>query len=106
MGLSDRLKDLRTKAEDAVVERKDQIQQTVQKVSAAADERTGGKYHDRIEQVGGKTSGFVDQLQRERGGGVGGAGEPQGEQAADDEPQGGQPAGGEPQGGQPRRGLN
>ena len=32
MGLSDKFKDLRSKAEDAVVERKDQIQQTVQKV--------------------------------------------------------------------------
>ena len=66
MGLSDRLKDLRTKAEDTVVERKDQIQQTVQKVSQAADERTGGKYHDRIEQVGTKASGYVEQLDRER----------------------------------------
>jgi hypothetical protein len=65
MGLSDRLKDLRTKAEDTVVERKDQIQQTVQKVSQAADERTGGKYHERIEQVGSKASGLVDQLDRE-----------------------------------------
>ena len=62
MGLSDRFKDLRSKAEDAVVERKDQIQQTVQKVGEAADQRTGGKYHDHIEKAGAKATGFVDGL--------------------------------------------
>ena len=55
MGLSDRLKDLRSKAEDAVVERKHQIQQTVQKVGEAADQRTGGKYHE--EDPGGRREG-------------------------------------------------
>ena len=62
MGLSDKFKDLRSKAEDAVVERKDQIQQTVQKVGEAADQRTGGKYHDHIEKAGAKATGFVDGL--------------------------------------------
>jgi hypothetical protein len=62
MGLSDKLKDLRSKAEDAVVERKDQIQETVQKVGEAADQRTGGKYHEQIEKAGAKATGFVDGL--------------------------------------------
>jgi MT0933-like antitoxin protein len=62
MGLSDRLKDLRSKAEDAVVERKDQIQQTVQKVGEAADQRTGGKYHEQIQKAGEKATGFVEGL--------------------------------------------
>ena len=54
MGLSDRLKDLRSKAEDAVVEHKDQIQQTVAKVGEVADQRTGGK-----------ASGFVESLDKD-----------------------------------------
>ena len=62
MGLSDRLKDLRNKAEDAVVERKDQILQTVQKVGDAADQRTGGKYHAQIQKAGTKATGFVAGL--------------------------------------------
>ncbi len=66
MGLSDKFKDLRSKAEDAVVERKDQIQQTVQKVGEAADQRTGGKYHDHIEKAGAKATGFVDGLGEEQ----------------------------------------
>ena len=62
MGLTAKLKDLRTKAEDAVVEHKDQIQQTVQKVGAAADQRTGGKYSEQIHKAGAKASGLVDGL--------------------------------------------
>jgi hypothetical protein len=62
MGLTDKLKDLRTKAEDAVVEHKDQIQQTVQKVGAAADQRTGGKYSEKIQQAEAKASGLVEGL--------------------------------------------
>ena len=62
MPFADKLKDLRNKAEEAVVERKDQIEQAVQKAGAVADERTGGKYHDKIEQAGGKAVGLVDSL--------------------------------------------
>jgi hypothetical protein len=66
MGLSDKLKDLRSKAEDAVVERKDQIQQTVQKVGEAADQRTGGKYHEKIQKAGEKATGFVEGLEESK----------------------------------------
>ncbi len=62
MALSDRFKDLKSKAEDAVVERKDQIQQAVQKAGEVADQRTGGKYHDKIEKAGSKALGYVDSL--------------------------------------------
>jgi hypothetical protein len=62
MGLSDKIKDLRSKAEDAVVEHKDQIQQTVQKVGQAADQRTGGKYSEQIQKAGAKATGFVDGI--------------------------------------------
>jgi hypothetical protein len=62
MGLTDRLKDLKGKAQDAVVEHQDQIQQAVEKAGAAADKHTGGRYHDKIEKVGGKAAGLVDGL--------------------------------------------
>jgi DNA-binding protein H-NS len=77
MGLSDKIKDLRSKAEEAVVEHKDQIQQTVQKVGQAADQRTGGKYSEQIQKAGAKASGFVEGLS-EKGG------EATGEQAPQD----------------------
>jgi DNA-binding protein H-NS len=62
MGLADRLKDLRKKSEDAAVEHKEQIHQAVEKAEAAADERTGGKYHDQIQKAGAKADAFVDSL--------------------------------------------
>jgi len=62
MGLTDRLKDLKGKAEGAVVERQDQIQQAVEKAGAVADKHTGGKYHDKIEKVGDRAVGLVDGL--------------------------------------------
>ena len=63
MGLADRLKDLRKKGEDAAVEHKEQIYQAVQKAGAAADERTGGKYHEQIRKAGAKADAFVDSLE-------------------------------------------
>jgi ElaB/YqjD/DUF883 family membrane-anchored ribosome-binding protein len=65
MGFSDKLKDIRSKAEEAVVEHKDQIQQTVQRVGEAADQRTGGKYTERIQKAGEKASGFVEGLDKD-----------------------------------------
>jgi ElaB/YqjD/DUF883 family membrane-anchored ribosome-binding protein len=62
MGLADRLKDLPKKTEDAAVEHKEQIHQAVQKAEAAADERTGGKYHEQIQKAGAKADAFVDGL--------------------------------------------
>jgi hypothetical protein len=65
MALTDRLKGLRSKAEDAVVERKDQIHDAVQKAGEVADQRTGGKYHEKIEKAGSKALGLVDSLEGE-----------------------------------------
>jgi MT0933-like antitoxin protein len=62
MGLTDRLKDLRSKAEEAVVERSDQIHIAVEKAATAADERTGGKYSERIQKAGAKADGLLDSL--------------------------------------------
>jgi hypothetical protein len=66
MALTDRFKDLKDKAEGAVVERKDQIQQAVQKAGEVADQRTGGKYHEKIEKAGDKALGLVDSLGESR----------------------------------------
>jgi len=62
MGLSDRLKDLKTKAVDATVERSEQIHEAVEKVASTADERTGGKYRERIQNASAKAGSLVDGL--------------------------------------------
>jgi ElaB/YqjD/DUF883 family membrane-anchored ribosome-binding protein len=62
MGIADRLKSLTSKAEDAAAEHKEQIHEAVEKAEAAADERTGGKYHDQIQKAAAKADTFVDGL--------------------------------------------
>jgi hypothetical protein len=62
MGLMDRFKGLTKKAEDAAAAHKEQIDQAVQKVETAADQRTGGQYHDRIQRAGAKAEAIVDRL--------------------------------------------
>jgi ElaB/YqjD/DUF883 family membrane-anchored ribosome-binding protein len=62
MGLADRLKGLTKKAEDTAVEHKDQIHQAVEKAEAAADQRTGGKYHEQIQKACAKADSLVDGL--------------------------------------------
>jgi ElaB/YqjD/DUF883 family membrane-anchored ribosome-binding protein len=62
MGLTDKLKDLATKAEDDAAAHKDQIHKAVLKAEEAADQRTGGQYHDRILKAGQKADAYVDGL--------------------------------------------
>ncbi|MCW3019807.1 MAG: hypothetical protein JWN10_2115 [Solirubrobacterales bacterium] len=62
MGISDRLNELKSKAVDATVEHSDKIQEAVEKVASTADQRTGGKYHERIEQAGAKAGSLLDSL--------------------------------------------
>lgn len=64
MGLADRLKGLTKKAEDTAVEHKDQIHEAVQKAETTADQRTGGKYHEQIQNASAKVDSFVDGLQK------------------------------------------
>jgi ElaB/YqjD/DUF883 family membrane-anchored ribosome-binding protein len=66
MGFADKLKGLTKKAEDAAVEHKDQIHHSVEKAEVTADERTGGKYHEQIQNVGAKADSFVDGLETEK----------------------------------------
>jgi hypothetical protein len=67
MGIADRLKDLTDKAESTAAEHKEQIQQAVQKAGAAADQRTGGQYHEQIEKAGAKVEGFLAGLAQQPG---------------------------------------
>lgn len=74
MGFRETLKNLTTRAQDAAAEHRDEIRQTVDKAEVAADQRTGGKYHDKIEQAGGKVDAYVANLgsrraQQSQGGG-------------------------------------
>jgi hypothetical protein len=90
MAIGDRLKDLRSKAEEAVVEHKDQINQAVQKAGAVADQRTGGRYREQIQRVGGKATGIIDGLDATDGAAAPGDGAAAERHAADRVP----PAGG------------
>jgi hypothetical protein len=67
MGIADRLNELKSKAVDATVEHSDKIQEAVEKVASTANERTGGKYHERIEQAGAKAGSLLDSLKGEPG---------------------------------------
>lgn len=62
MGFTDRLKNLTKKAEDTAAEHKDQLHQAVQKAETAVDQRTGGKYHDKVVAAGEKADAYVDTL--------------------------------------------
>jgi hypothetical protein len=62
MGFADRLKGLVNKAEDEAATHKDQIHKGVLKAEEAADQRTGGQYHDQILKAGQTADGFVDGL--------------------------------------------
>jgi hypothetical protein len=62
MGISDRLKDLKTKATDAAAEHSDKLHEAVDRVATVADQRTGGKYTERIQKVGAKAEGLVESL--------------------------------------------
>jgi MT0933-like antitoxin protein len=62
MGFTDRLKDLKGKAEDAAAEHNDQIRGAIQKAAATADQKTGGRYSEKIEQAGAKADTFVGGL--------------------------------------------
>jgi ElaB/YqjD/DUF883 family membrane-anchored ribosome-binding protein len=67
MGLTDRLKDLKTKATDAAVEHNEKIHEAVEKAATTADQRTGGKYREQIQKAGAKADGFVDSLKEDDG---------------------------------------
>jgi nitrogen-specific signal transduction histidine kinase len=62
MGFGDKFKDLAKQAQDAVAEHKEQIAEAVDRASVVADERTGGKYTEKISKVGQKAEQVVEKL--------------------------------------------
>jgi hypothetical protein len=62
MGFGDKFKDLAKQAQEAVAERKDQITEAVDRASVAADQRTGGKYSEKIAKAGQKATGVVEKI--------------------------------------------
>jgi ElaB/YqjD/DUF883 family membrane-anchored ribosome-binding protein len=63
MGLASRLSELTKRAKDTATEHKDQVEQTLQKAAAEADQRTGGKYHDQISKAEAKAEDYVQNLE-------------------------------------------
>ena len=62
MGFGDKFKDLAKQAQTAVAEHKDQIAQAVDNASVVANERTHGKYADKIGKLGEKAGKAVEKL--------------------------------------------
>ncbi len=62
MGFGDKLKGLRDQAQQAVVENKDKIQGAVQTAAEVANARTGGKYADKISNVGEKLNANLEKI--------------------------------------------
>jgi MT0933-like antitoxin protein len=62
MGLGDKFKNLTKQAQDAVAEHKDEIHDAVDRVSAAADQQTRGKYTAKIAKAGQKAGEAVDKF--------------------------------------------
>jgi hypothetical protein len=65
--------ELAGKAQNAAADRKDQMSETIGKAAKTADERTKGKYHEKITKTAGKAQGYVERLERrdEEGGSKG-----------------------------------
>jgi hypothetical protein len=62
MGFGDRFKDLTQQAKEKVAENREKIQEAVDAASVAANERTNGKYANKIMKVNQKTGSALDKL--------------------------------------------
>ena len=62
MGLRDKLTDLRQQAQQAVAEHKDEIQGAVETAGATVDQKTHGKYSDKILKYGQKANNAVEKF--------------------------------------------
>ncbi len=62
MGLRDKLTNLREQAEQTVAEHKDEIQGAMETASAAVDQKTHGKYTDKIFKYGQKATNAVEKI--------------------------------------------
>ncbi len=67
MGFADKLNQLTKRAKDAAVEHKDQVDKAVEKATVAADQRTGGQYHNQLAQAEAKAEAYLeDQAQHQQ----------------------------------------
>lgn len=62
MRFTDKLKRLRTKAQETTATHTEQIHKAVEKAQETADQQTGGKYHEQITKTGQKAEAFVNKL--------------------------------------------
>ncbi len=62
MGLRDKLTDLRKQAQEAVAEHKDQIQDAMETAGQVVDQKTRGKYTDKIARYGQKANDAVEKF--------------------------------------------
>jgi hypothetical protein len=70
MALADRLKNLFKQGEGAVGSHKDQSHQAVDKAADMVDQRTHGKYSDKIDKAQQKADEAVDKMGEEGAGGT------------------------------------
>lgn len=62
MGFGDKLKELRQQAQEAVSEHSEKIHDVVDAAAVAANEKTHGKYTNKIAKFGEKAGGAVDKF--------------------------------------------
>ncbi len=87
MGFGDKFKDLTQQAKDRVAENREKIQEAVDAAAVAANEKTHGKYANKIMKVNEKTGSALDKFSAGAQGGDGtDAEDAAGAQASDDAP--------------------
>ncbi len=62
MGFGDKLKQMGDKAKEAAAERREQISEAVENAAVLADQKTHGKYTDKIAKATEKTEAYVERL--------------------------------------------
>ncbi len=61
--------ELAGKAQNAAADRKDKMSGAIDKAAKTADDKTKGKYHDKITGTADKAQGYVERLERRDAGG-------------------------------------
>lgn len=67
MSIIDKLKGAKDKAGDAVAEHGDQIEAGIDKVAGFVDDKTGGKFSDKIEGATGKAKEALSKVEGDKG---------------------------------------
>ncbi|WP_182379580.1 antitoxin [Nocardioides sp. WS12] len=67
MSLTDKFKDAKDKATDAVAEHGDKIEAGIDKVAGFVDDKTGGKFSDKIEGATSKAKDALGKVEGDKG---------------------------------------